>query len=69
MSDVYLLRLADDGSPDVPDQYIYLPAPKNPYTIRFAIGGASSVTRGGSLWTNIPAKGKPFKRHVFQEFK
>lgn len=69
MSDVYLLPLADDGSPDVPDQYIYLPAPAKPYTLRFAIEGASSVTRGGSLWTNIPLKGKSFKRDEFREFK
>ena len=69
--EVYLLPLNDDGAPDVPDHYIYLPPPKreSPYIVRFAIGGASSVCRSGSLWVNVPATGERFQRDKYREFK
>ncbi|KAK1757909.1 glucanotransferase domain of glycogen debranching enzyme-domain-containing protein [Echria macrotheca] len=69
-SEVYLLPLNDDGSPQVPGEYIYL-APKtpDPVTIRFAIEGTSSICRHGSLWVNIPEEGKEFRRDQFREFK
>ena len=68
--EVYLLPLTDEGAPDVPDHYIYLPPPKpNPYVVRFAIGGASSVCRSGSLWVNVPATGQKFQRDRYREFK
>jgi glycogen debranching enzyme len=69
-NEVYLLSLNDDGSPQVAGEYIYL-APKNndPFTIRFAIEGTSSICRHGSLWVNIPEQGAEFHRDRFREFK
>ncbi|CAL5865952.1 uncharacterized protein PFLUO_LOCUS159 [Penicillium psychrofluorescens] len=67
---VYLLPLKDDGSPDVPGGYIYLPPPTDPhYVLRFIIEGTSSICREGSLWVNIPEKDKAFDRHSFREFR
>lgn len=66
---VYLLPLTDDGSPDVPDKYIFLPATHPAYTLRFEIDGTSPITRQGSLWVNVPVEGKNFDRHTYQEFK
>jgi len=67
---VYLLPLTDGGAPDVIGTYIYLPPPTEPaYFVRFAIEGTSSICRHGSLWVNIPEKGKEFNRHKFREFK
>ena len=69
---VYLLPLKDDGSPNLPGEppYIYLSPPTIPaYSIRFEIEGTSSITREGSLWVNIPAKGEQFDRMRFREFK
>jgi len=68
--EVYLLPLADDGTPDVSGQYIYLPPPSRPaYVIRFAIEGTSSICRQGSLWVNIPSLGERFRRGNFREYK
>lgn len=68
--EVQLLPLDDDGAPDVPGGYIYLPPPSDPpYTLRFAIEGTSSICREGSLWVNIPAYGERFDRGRFREFK
>lgn len=67
---VYLLPLKDDGSPNVPGGYIYLPPPCNEgYVLRFIIEGTSSICRQGSLWVNIPEEGKTFERHSFREFR
>ncbi|KAF1997991.1 glycoside hydrolase family 133 protein [Amniculicola lignicola CBS 123094] len=67
---VYLLPLTDAGAPDVPGTYIYLPPPTEPaYVVRFQIEGCSSICREGSLWVNIPAKGDPFRRDHYREFK
>jgi glycogen debranching enzyme len=67
---VYLLPLTDDGAPQIPGGYIYLPAPTNPpYYLRFAIEGTSSICRQGSLWVNIPDAGEPFERSKFREYK
>jgi glycogen debranching enzyme len=67
---VYLLPLTDDGAPEIPGGYIYLPAPTNPpYYLRFAIEGTSSICRQGSLWVNIPDAGEPFERSKFREYK
>jgi glycogen debranching enzyme len=67
-TNVYLLPLTDGGAPDVPGGYINLPAP-NDYVIRFVIEGTSSICREGTLWVNIPEKGKPFERKNYREFK
>ena len=69
-SEIYLLPLKDDGSPDVPGGYIYLtPKTNRPITVRFAIEGSSSICRHGSLWVNIPEEGAEFQREQFREFK
>lgn len=68
--EVYLLPLTDEGAPDVPGTYIYLPPPSDPaYLVRFAIEGTSSICRQGSLWVNIPEDGEDFQRHTFREYK
>lgn len=68
--EVYLLPLNDDGSPDVPGEYIYLaPRGDDAVTIRFTIEGTSSICRHGSLWVNIPEKGTEFRRNKFREFE
>ncbi|PWW72085.1 Glycoside Hydrolase Family 13/Glycoside Hydrolase Family 133 protein [Tuber magnatum] len=66
---VYMLPLTDTGAPDIAGDHIGLPPPREPYTLRIAIEGASSITRNGSLWTNVPAKGDNFGRNKFREFK
>lgn len=67
---VYLLPLNDDGSPDVAGEYIYITSStRDPVTLRFAIEGTSSICRHGSLWVNIPEKGQEFRRNSFREFK
>ncbi|KAL1963499.1 hypothetical protein VTN77DRAFT_8080 [Rasamsonia byssochlamydoides] len=67
---IYLLPLKDDGSPDIPGGYIYLPPPTDPaYVLRFAIEGTSSICREGSLWVNIPDIGTDFDRSKFRQFK
>ncbi len=68
----YLLPLTDEGAPDIPGghNYIYLPPPSDPsYLLRFSIQGTSSICRQGSLWVNLPAKGEPFERSKFREYK
>lgn len=68
--EIYLLPLTDDGAPDIPGGYIYLPPPtKTPYLLRFLIEGTSSICRQGSLWVNIPEEGKTFQRGQYREFK
>lgn len=68
--EVFLLPLTDDGTPDVPGRYIYLPPPSEPaYVVRFAVEGTSSICRQGSLWVNIPGPGEHFRRNHFQAYK
>lgn len=67
---IYLLPLKDDGSPDIPGGYIYLPPPTDPaYVLRFVIEGTSSICREGILWVNIPEAGTDFDRSKFRQFK
>lgn len=69
-NEVYVLPLQDNGAPDIPGEFIWLaPKTNDPITIRFTIEGTSSICRQGSLWVNIPEKGKPFQRNKFREFK
>ncbi len=66
---VYLLPLTDEGAPDVPGSYIYLPAPSEPaYSIRFNIPGTSSICRQGTLWVNIPDKNEDFRRDNYKAY-
>ncbi|KAA8897200.1 glucanotransferase domain of glycogen debranching enzyme-domain-containing protein [Sphaerosporella brunnea] len=64
---VYLLHLNDAGAPDVGGDIINLPAPIKPYTLRFAIQGASSICREGKLWINVPEEGQSFERENFRD--
>ncbi|KAI9739576.1 MAG: hypothetical protein M1834_006294 [Cirrosporium novae-zelandiae] len=67
---VFLLPLKDNGTPDLPSDYVYLPPPTNPpYKIRFAIEGTSSICRQGTLRCNIPAVGEEFVRTNYKEYK
>jgi glycogen debranching enzyme len=66
---VFLLPLKDNGSPDMPGDYIYLPPPSDPpYVLRFVIEGSSSICRQGDLWVNIPENGQAFDRSKFRSF-
>lgn len=68
--ETFLLPLNDDGSPQIAGEYIYLaPTSYDPITIRFAIGGTSSICRHGSLWVNIPEEGVDFRRDHFRQYK
>lgn len=68
--EVWLLQLTDDGAPDVPSGYIYMPPPTDPaYILRFEIEGTSSICRQGSLWVNIPASGEPFRRGQYRSYE
>ena len=68
--ETYLLPLTDQGAPDVPGGYIYLPPPTKPaYNLRFAIEGTSSICREGSLWVNIPDAGKDFDRQNYRQYE
>ncbi len=68
--EIHLLSLTDQGAPDVPGEYIYLPPPSEPpYKLRFEIEGTSSICRQGSLWVNIPPPGGTFRRDKYQEYK
>ncbi|EGC49156.1 glycogen debranching enzyme [Histoplasma capsulatum var. duboisii H88] len=61
--EVYLLPLTDNGSPDVPREFISLPPPTDPpYILRFVTEGSSPICRRGSLWANIPKEGKQFEK-------
>lgn len=66
---VYLLTLADDGAPDIVGNYINLPPPTEPYTLRFAIEGAGSICREGDLWVNVPPGDEEFERSNFRKYK
>ncbi|CAF9943547.1 MAG: hypothetical protein ALECFALPRED_000598 [Alectoria fallacina] len=68
--EVWLLPLTDDGAPEVPSGYIYLPPPTDPpYILRFEIEGMSSICRQGSLWLNIPIPGELFRRDKYQRYE
>ncbi|KAF8543569.1 glucanotransferase domain of glycogen debranching enzyme-domain-containing protein [Trichophaea hybrida] len=62
---VYLLSLNHSGAPGIAGGYINLPAPTTPYTLRFAIKGASSICREGKLWINVPEGEESFEREKF----
>lgn len=67
---VYLLPLADDGSPDVPGGYIYLPPPTDPpYILRFATEGTSPICHHGSFWENTPGLSGKQDVSQFREHK
>ena len=66
---VYELKLEDDGSPSKDKSYVRLPAPVEPYVLRFSIDAGTLASKEGSLFTNFPASGKQFERTRFTEHK
>ncbi|KAH8914418.1 glycoside hydrolase family 133 protein [Atractiella rhizophila] len=64
---IYDLQLEDDGSPSKERAYIRLPAPFEPYILRFTIDAGSTASKGGILYTNFPLDGSPFERTKFHE--
>lgn len=69
-TEVYVLHLTDDGSPDVPRDYVYIdPKTDEGFTLRFSIEGTSPITRHGSLWINVPEEGVSFQRDEYREFR
>ncbi|KAK9478635.1 glucanotransferase domain of glycogen debranching enzyme-domain-containing protein [Lipomyces japonicus] len=53
---IYTLPLSDVGAPTPAGSgtFISLPAPYEPYVLRFVISSVSSVSRDGTLWCNVP---------------
>lgn len=65
---IYTLPLNDDGSPDLPWQYVNLPPPTSPpYILRFEIDGTSPICRFGKLWENYPVEGVSYDRKKFKD--
>lgn len=66
---VYPLRLKDDGSPDISRGYVYLPPPSDPtYLLRIVVEGRSPLCYEGTLWVNIPEDGR-FDPTRFRSFE
>ncbi|CCG80823.1 Glycogen debranching enzyme [Taphrina deformans PYCC 5710] len=61
---VHVLRLDDLGAPVVDGKYIKLPAPYEPYILRFELDGNASVCRAGTFTTNYPIDGSDFSRET-----
>ncbi len=55
---VYELSLEEDGSPSTEKSYVRLPAPTEPYLLRFTIEAGGSACKNGSLFTNHPPRAK-----------
>ena len=56
------MALDDVGAPALDGQYIKLPAPYEPYTLRFQIDETAVIARQGTFYTNYPEPGKDFVR-------
>ncbi|CAO1619295.1 unnamed protein product [Jaminaea pallidilutea] len=67
--DVYEVRLEHDGSPSKEKSYIRLPAPTEPYVLRFSFEAGTVASKQGSLWTNFPPEGTDFSRPKFFEHR
>ncbi|BFZ63502.1 bifunctional 4-alpha-glucanotransferase/amylo-alpha-1,6-glucosidase [Saitoella coloradoensis] len=66
---IYTLALNDNGSPRIEGRFLRLPAPYEPYTLRFEIEGGSQVTRDGVFMCSYPEdEKKGFVRGQFREF-
>ncbi|KAN0061359.1 bifunctional 4-alpha-glucanotransferase/amylo-alpha-1,6-glucosidase [Thecaphora frezii] len=62
---VFELRLQEDGSPTSERSYIRLPAPLEPYVLRFSIDAGSLASKDATLWSNFPAPESHFDRGNF----
>lgn len=67
---VYVLPLADDGSPILSGdgKFLKLPEPTEPYILRFLVYAWSPFRSNGSLWSNHPPRGEAFERGKFYEY-
>lgn len=63
---VYELPLEEDGSPNEQRSYIRLPAPVQPYVLRFSIESGSTASRQAHLLTNHSNKKDEFARTTFE---
>ncbi|CAO1628195.1 unnamed protein product [Parajaminaea phylloscopi] len=66
---VYDVKLEHDGSPAKGKGYIRLPAPVQPYVLRFSFDAGTVASKQGSLLTNFPAHGQTFERTKFTAHK
>ncbi|SNX85785.1 probable 4-alpha-glucanotransferase / amylo-1,6-glucosidase (glycogen-debranching enzyme) [Melanopsichium pennsylvanicum] len=64
---VYELVLEEDGSPNEQKSYIRLPAPVQPYVLRFSIEAGSTASQQAHLWTNYSSKRNTFERTSFEK--
>ncbi len=64
---VFELVLEQDGSPSEQKSYLRLPAPVQPYVLRFSIEAGSEASREAVLWTNYSNKSNTFKRTSFEK--
>ena len=64
---VFRLVLEQDGSPNEQRSYIRLPAPVQPYVLRFSIEAGSDASREAFLWTNYSNKRDAFERTSFEK--
>lgn len=64
---VYELLLEQDGSPNEQRSYLRLPAPVQPYVLRFSIEAGSTASKQALLWTNYSNKQEIFERASFEK--
>ncbi|ORY82459.1 glucanotransferase domain of glycogen debranching enzyme-domain-containing protein [Protomyces lactucae-debilis] len=65
MTKIHLLELNDDGTPCVGTALVRLPAPFEPYTLRFVLYSTNQLDSGATLKINVPAAGQVFDRQKF----
>lgn len=63
---VYELKLEQDGSPNEERSYIRLPAPLQPYVLRFSLEAGSIASKEAHLWTNYSNQRDTFERSSFE---
>ncbi|CBQ68567.1 probable 4-alpha-glucanotransferase / amylo-1,6-glucosidase (glycogen-debranching enzyme) [Sporisorium reilianum SRZ2] len=64
---VYELVLEQDGSPNEQRSYVRLPAPVQPYVLRFSIEAGATASSDAFLWTNYSNKRDTFERTSFEK--
>lgn len=68
--EVYNLPLSEKGEP-IPagkGQFIKLPQPTKPYTLRFVVFSTSEIVNQGVFHCNVPPPGKPFDRFKYYSY-
>lgn len=64
---VYEVVLEQDGSPNEQRSYLRLPAPVQPYVLRFSIEAGSTASKDAQLLTNYSNKRDTFERTSFEK--